>query len=138
MNKILFSCLCAFLGLAAVAESTVVRIGRKTEVVSAPKYGVNLGTIDQHRVVDCSFSITNNNWRERAVLDAFGNCACLSVGVERKVLKRGEACRVKVLFNPAGPAAARFPSAGRERRRRRGGEVAGRAGRLQGCGDGRG
>ena len=102
MNRFLFLLLGVLWGLTSVAESTVVRIGRKTEVVSAPKYGVNLGTIDQHRVVDCSFSITNNNWRERAVIDAFGNCACLSVDMERKTLKRGEACRVKVLFNPAG------------------------------------
>ncbi|MBQ3807267.1 MAG: DUF1573 domain-containing protein [Kiritimatiellae bacterium] len=99
-HTILFlSLLC---GCAAVAESMVVRVGRKTEIVSAPKYGIDLGTIDQHRIVDCSFAITNNNWRERAVLSAYGNCACLSVDVERKVLKRGEACPVKVLFNPAG------------------------------------
>ena len=80
----------------------VVRVGRKTEIVSAPKYGIDLGTIDQHKVVDCSFAITNNNWRERAVLSAYGNCACLSIDVEKKTLKRGEACPVKVLFNPAG------------------------------------
>ena len=79
----------------------VVRVGRKTEIVSAPKYGIDLGTIDQHKVVDCSFAITNNNWRERAVLSAYGNCACLSIDVEQKVLKRGEACPVKVLFNTA-------------------------------------
>lgn len=89
-----------FVGLAA--ESMVVRVGRKTEIVSAPKYGIDLGTIDQHKVVDCSFAITNNNWRERAVLSAYGNCACLSIDVEKKTLKRGEACPVKVLFNPAG------------------------------------
>ena len=55
MNRFLFLLLGVLWGLTSVAESTVVRIGRKTEVVSAPKYGVNLGTIDQHRVVDCSF-----------------------------------------------------------------------------------
>ena len=86
----------------SAAESMVVRVGRKTEIVSAPKYGIDLGTIDQHKVVDCSFAITNNNWRERAVLSAYGNCACLSIDVEKKTLKRGEACPVKVLFNPAG------------------------------------
>ena len=83
-------------------EATVVRIGKRTEIVSAPKYGVDLGVIDQHRKVDCSFSITNNNWRERRVLGATGNCACLEVEAPTGVLRRGEACRVKVIFNPAG------------------------------------
>lgn len=83
-------------------EATVVRIGKRTEIVSAPKYGVDLGVIDQHRKVDCSFSITNNNWRERRVLGATGNCACLEVEAPTGVLRRGEACRVKVVFNPAG------------------------------------
>lgn len=86
----------------SAAESTVVRIGKRTEVVSAPKYGVDLGAIDQHRKVDCSFSITNRNWRERKVLGVRGNCACLETDVELKTLARGEALPVKVVFNPAG------------------------------------
>ena len=103
MRHFTLCALCVLCGLNALAaESTVVRIGRKTEVVSAPVRGIDLGTIDQHKVVDCSFAVTNNNWRERAVIDAFGNCACLSVDVERKTLRRGEASPVKVLFNPAG------------------------------------
>lgn len=84
------------------AESTVVRIGARTEVVSAPKYGIDLGVIDQHRKVDCSFTVTNRNWRERKVLGVRGNCACLETDVEEKTLARGETCPVKVLFNPAG------------------------------------
>ena len=87
---------------AMAGEATVVRIGKRTEIVSAPKYGVDLGAIDQHRKVDCSFSITNNNWRERRVLGATGSCACLEVEAPTGVLRRGEACRVKVVFNPAG------------------------------------
>ena len=97
---------CAFLILCALpvsaAESTVVRIGKRTEVVSAPKYGVDLGVIDQHRKVDCSFVITNRNWRERKVLGVKGNCACLETETELKTLARGEALPVKVVFNPAG------------------------------------
>lgn len=92
---------CALLS-AVAGEATVVRIGKRTEIVSAPKYGVDLGVIDQHRTVDCSFSITNNNWRERCVLGATGNCVCLETDVKTGVLRRGEACRVKVVFNPAG------------------------------------
>ena len=84
------------------AESAVVRIGRRTEVVSAPKGGVDLGRIDQHRVVDCSFAVTNGNWRPRRVLGVKGNCACLDLAVEPRTLACGEACPVKVLFNPAG------------------------------------
>lgn len=46
---------------AEAAESTVVRIGKRMEIVSVPKYGVDLGVIDQHRKVDCSFVVTNRN-----------------------------------------------------------------------------
>lgn len=89
-----------FRGLAA--ESTVVRVGERTEIVSAPVQGVDLGVIEQHRPVDCSFAVTNRNWRERKVLGVSGNCACLSTSVERKTLARGEVLPVKVAFNPAG------------------------------------
>jgi hypothetical protein len=92
-----------FFAVAAVAsESTVVRIGARTEIVSAPKYGVDLGVIDQHRKVDCSFTVTNRNWRERRVLGIRSSCACLETDVEFKTLARGEALPVKVIFNPAG------------------------------------
>ena len=104
MVRNVFSALVVLIALAgeAAAESTVVRIGKRTEVVSAPKYGVDLGVIDQHRKVDCSFSITNRNWRERKVLGVRGNCACLETETELKTLARGEALPVKVVFNPAG------------------------------------
>ena len=92
--------LCAL--AAAASESTVVRIGERTEIVSAPKYGVDLGVIDQHRKVDCSFAVTNRNWRERKVLGVRANCACIETDVELKTLARGEALPVKVVLNPAG------------------------------------
>lgn len=102
--KIPFLCvLCVLCGLNALSsESTVVRIGARTEIVSAPKFGGDLGVIDQHKKVDCSFVVTNRNWRERKVLGVSANCACLETDVELKTLDRGEALPVKVVFNPAG------------------------------------
>ena len=63
---------------------------------------VDVGVVDAHRTVDCSFALTNTTGRKWSFQSVQSSCACLQVSAERGDVLPQAVLPVAVSFDPAG------------------------------------